>query len=200
MTESLYIVAIVLAYLIGSFPTGYIVGKLRNIDITKEGSGNIGGTNALRVMGVGPGIAVAVTDFLKAAVPTYIALRVLELPLWQVMLVAAATIIGHNWSVYICFRGGKGIACTIGVTSVLFPQVLFMALVVAVGSIAITKYVSLGSLLLTSLMPVILLVQGRPMEFVWFAVFLMALAIYRHRANIDRLLKGTENKLGSKKR
>lgn len=200
MTESLYIVVIVLAYLVGSFPTGYIVGKLRNIDITKEGSGNIGGTNALRVMGMGPGFAVAVTDFLKAAVPTYIALRVLEFPLWQVMLVAAATVIGHNWSVYIGFRGGKGIACTIGVTAVLFPKVLLMALAVAVGSIVVTKYVSLGSLLLTALMPVILLVQGRPMEFVWFAVFLMVLATYRHRANIDRLLKGTENKLGSKNR
>lgn len=200
MTDWLFIVVIGLAYLSGSFPTGYLVGKLHNIDITKEGSGNIGGTNALRVMGVGPGIAVAVTDFLKAAIPAYTALNVLELPLWQVMLVSAAAIMGHNWSIFIGFQGGKGIACTIGVAAILFPQALLMALVVAVCSIVITKYVSLGSLLLTALMPIILLVQGRPVELVWFAVFVMALATYRHRSNIDRLLKGTENKLGSRKR
>jgi len=191
-------IALILAYLVGAFPTAYVVGRLKNIDITKEGSGNVGGTNALRVMGVGAGIAVAVTDFLKAAVPTYIAINVLNLPLWQALTVAAAAIVGHNWSIYIGFKGGKGIACTIGVTAVLFPGILIAALVIGVLSIAITRYVSLGSLLLTALMPVLLLYKQYSSEYVWFALFLMVLATYRHKGNIERLLAGTERKIGQK--
>ncbi|MDP3486601.1 MAG: glycerol-3-phosphate acyltransferase, partial [Bacillota bacterium] len=162
------------------------------------GSGNVGGTNALRVLGIGPGIAVAVTDFSKAVIPTYVALHVLNLPLWQALTVAAAAIIGHNWSVYIGFKGGKGIACTIGVAAVLFPETLFMALLLAVLSVLVTRYVSVGSLLLTALMPIILFYNRHPQEYVWFAVFLMILATYRHRGNIERLLNGTERKIGKK--
>ena len=194
----IFALALLAAYLVGAFPTAYVVGRLRNIDITKEGSGNVGGTNALRVLGVGPGIAVAVTDFLKAVIPTYVALNVLDLPLWQALAVAAAAIIGHNWSVYIGFKGGKGIACTIGVAAVLFPGVLLVSLAIAVLSVVVTRYVSVGSLLLTALMPIILLYNRRPQEYVWFAVFLMILATYRHRGNIERLLNGTERKMGKK--
>ena len=194
----IFALAFVAAYLVGAFPTAYVMGRIRNIDITKEGSGNVGGTNALRVLGIGPGIAVAVTDFSKAVIPTYVALHVLDLPLWQSLAVAAAAIIGHNWSVYIGFKGGKGIACTIGVSAVLFPGVLLASLAIAVLSVAVTRYVSVGSLLLTALMPITLLYLRRPQEYVWFAVFLMVLAAYRHRGNVERLLNGTERKIGKK--
>lgn len=194
----IFALAFVAAYLVGAFPTAYVMGRIRNIDITKEGSGNVGGTNALRVLGIGPGIAVAVTDFFKAVIPTYVALHVLDLPLWQSLAVAAAAIIGHNWSVYIGFKGGKGIACTIGVSAVLFPGVLLASLAIAVLSVVVTRYVSVGSLLLTALMPITLLYLRRPQEYVWFAVSLMVLAAYRHRGNVERLLNGTERKIGKK--
>ncbi|MBS3950041.1 MAG: glycerol-3-phosphate 1-O-acyltransferase PlsY [Peptococcaceae bacterium] len=194
----IFALAFVVAYLVGAFPTAYVVGRLRNIDITKEGSGNVGGTNALRVLGIGPGITVAVTDFLKAIIPTYVALHVLGLPLWQALAVAAAAIVGHNWSVYIGFKGGKGIACTIGVSAVLFPGVLLASLVIAAFSVVVTRYVSLGSLLLTALMPIILFYNRHPQEYIWFAVFLMIFATHRHRSNIERLLNGTERKIGKK--
>lgn len=193
-----YVLALLAGYLVGAFPTAYIIGRLKNIDITQEGSGNVGGTNALRVMGIGPGIAVAVTDFLKAAVPTFIALYFLQLPLWQVLTIAGAAIVGHNWSVYIGFKGGKGIACTIGVTAVLFPGVLLIALAIAVLSVAVTRYVSVGSLLLTALMPLILWFKDYSSEYLWFALFLLVLATYRHRGNVERLMQGTERKLGRK--
>jgi glycerol-3-phosphate acyltransferase PlsY len=202
----MFYLALPLAYLMGAFPTAYVVGKRNNIDITKEGSGNVGGTNTLRVLGWRAGVTVALVDVLKAMLPTLIAKHYLGLELWQVSLVALAAIIGHNWSIFIGFKGGKGIACTIGVSLVLFPQALIIALLIAVAVIALTRYVSLGSILLTVLLPVLLLLgHYTPLEsydpsYVLFALALAALAVYRHRGNIVRLLNGTERKIGDKKK
>ncbi|MBS3872911.1 MAG: glycerol-3-phosphate 1-O-acyltransferase PlsY [Firmicutes bacterium] len=195
-----YGVALIVAYLVGAFPTAYVVGKTRNIDITRHGSGNVGGTNALRVMGVGPGVTVALCDFLKAAVPTYLATQVADIALWQVLTIAAATVIGHNWSVYIGFRGGKGIACTIGVSAILYTPVLLASLAVAALVMYLTRYVSVGSLLMTTLIPVILFLWRFDAPYIVFALFIMVLAFYRHRSNIVRLMQGTENKLGKSKK
>jgi len=189
----------VAAYLLAAFPTAFVVGKLRNIDITKHGSGNIGGTNAMRVMGVGPGVVVMAVDVLKAALPTYVAAHFLQLTLWQVLTVAAAAIIGHNWSVYISFRGGKGIACTIGVCAVLFPEVLLAGLGVFALVVAISKYVSLGSLCFMASMVGVLWLWRYDAAYVWFALFLLVVGSQRHRSNIARLIAGTENKVGKKK-
>ncbi|HSL93136.1 MAG TPA: glycerol-3-phosphate 1-O-acyltransferase PlsY [Bacillota bacterium] len=202
----MFYLALPLAYLMGAFPTAYVVGKRNNIDITKEGSGNVGGTNTLRVLGWRAGVTVALVDVLKALLPTLIAKQYLGLLPWQVSLIALAAIIGHNWSVFIGFKGGKGIACTIGASLVLFPQALLIALAIAVAVIALTKYVSLGSILLTVLLPVILLLgEYTPLEsydfsYVIFSVVLAVLAVYRHRGNIARLLNGTERKIGDKKK
>lgn len=201
----MFYLALPIAYLMGAFPTAYVVGKRNNIDITKEGSGNVGGTNTLRVLGWKAGLTVALADVLKALLPTLLAKHYLGLELWQVSLVALAAIIGHNWSVFIGFKGGKGIACTIGVSLVLFPQALIIALLIAVAVIAATRYVSLGSILLTVLLPILLLLgEYTPLKsydasYVLFAAALAALAIYRHRGNIARLLNGTERKIGQKK-
>lgn len=194
-----FLIMTVVAYLLGAFPTAYVVGKLRKIDITQHGSGNIGGTNAMRVMGLGPGAMVMAVDILKAALPTYTASHLMALETWQVMAVALATVIGHNWSVYIQFRGGKGIACTIGACAVLFPAVLLTGFAVFALTIAITKYVSLGSLLMMISMPILLWTWNYSSEYIWFALFLLVIGAYRHRANIKRLLAGTENRVGSKK-
>ncbi|MBT9158279.1 MAG: Glycerol-3-phosphate acyltransferase [Firmicutes bacterium] len=194
-----FLITVVVAYLLGAFPTAFVVGKLRNIDITKHGSGNIGGTNAMRVMGLGPGVLVMVADVFKAALPTYIAAHLLPLETWQVMTVALSTVIGHNWSVYIGFRGGKGIACTIGACAVLFPAVLLTGFAVFALTIAITKYVSLGSLVMMTSMPILLGLLGYRLEYILFALCILVIGTYRHRSNIQRLLKGTENKVGRKK-
>jgi len=190
-----YLFALLLAYLAGAIPTAYVVGHMHKIDITRHGSGNVGGTNAFRVIGKGPGILVMAFDILKSAIPTYLAMHIQGIAPWQLLTIAAATVIGHNWSIYIGLRGGKGIACTIGVAAVLFPMVLAMALAVALLSVAITKYVSFGSLLFTALLPPLLWWQGYTAQYLWFSAFLMVLAWYRHRSNIDRLLKGTETKI-----
>jgi len=193
-----FLIMSVAAYLLGAFPTALVVGKLRNIDITKHGSGNIGGTNAMRVMGLVPGVVVLAIDILKAALPTYTAAHGLTLEPWQVLTVAIFTVIGHNWSVYIGFRGGKGIACTIGACAVLFPAVLLMAFTVFALTILITKYVSLGSLLMMSSLPILLWMRNYSLEYIWFSLLILAIGTHRHRANIKRLLAGTENKVGSK--
>jgi len=197
--SSQFLLMVAVAYLLGAFPTAYVVGRLRNIDITKHGSGNIGGTNAMRVMGATLGVTVLVVDMLKAALPTYVAAQLLPLDSWQVLTVALATVIGHNWSVYIGFRGGKGIACTIGVCAVLFPTVLLASFAVFALTIAVTKYVSLSSLLMMTSMPLLLKLWNYRVEHIWFALGLLVIGIYRHRANIKRILAGTENKVGGKK-
>jgi len=195
-----YVLALLAAYLVGAFPTAYVVGKRRNIDITRHGSGNVGGTNAMRVMGVGPGVTVALCDFLKAAVPTYLATQIAGIATWQVLTIAAATVIGHNWSVYIGFRGGKGIACTIGVSAILYTPILLTSLAVAALVMYLTRYVSAGSLLMAALIPALLFLWRFDTAYIIFALFIMALAFYRHRSNIARLLAGTENKLGRSKK
>jgi len=199
MPNIAFLIVSVAAYLVGAFPTALVAGKLRNIDITQHGSGNIGGTNVMRVMGLVPGVLVIAIDILKAALPTYTAAHVLSLESWQVMTVALATVIGHNWSVYIGFRGGKGIACTIGACVVLFPGVLLTAFTVFAMTILITKYVSLGSILMMSSLPILLWLWSYSLEYIWFALLILVIGTYRHRANIKRLFAGTENKVGSKK-
>jgi glycerol-3-phosphate acyltransferase PlsY len=194
-----FLITAVAAYLLGAFPTALIIGKLRDIDITKHGSGNIGGTNVMRVMGAGPGLTVMAIDILKAALPTYVAAHALPLATWQVMTVALATVIGHNWSVYIGFRGGKGIACTIGACAVLFPAVLLAGFAVFVLTIAITKYVSLGSILMMTSMPILLWLWNYGLEYILFALLILVIGTYRHRSNIKRLVTGTESKIWGKK-
>jgi len=194
-----FLIIAVAAYLLGAFPTALVVGKFRNIDITKHGSGNIGGTNAMRVMGAGPGLAVMAIDILKAALPTYLAAHVIPLETWQVMTVALATVIGHNWSVYIGFRGGKGIACTIGACAVLFPAVLLTGFAVFALTIAITKYVSLGSILMMTALPILLWLWNYGLEYILFALLILVIGTYRHRSNIKRLVTGTESKIWGKK-
>lgn len=198
--NSLYYLLIPLAYLVGSFPSAYVAGRLfAGIDITQHGSGNVGGTNALRVLGPGPAIGVALVDVLKALLPTIWAQQLFEGNAWPTLLVAVAAVLGHNFSVFLRGRGGKGIATTIGASIALFPLAIATAIGIAIVVIALTRYVSLGSLCLVLLLPVLLRLYGASASEIWFAVLLAVLGIYRHRANVSRLLSGTENKLGSKK-
>lgn len=183
---------IVLGYFIGALPTGLILVRvLRGEDIRKYGSGNIGAANVLRVAGPGVAAAVLLVDVLKGLVPVLLALRAGVAP-WAVVAAGLATIAGHNWSVFLGFRGGKGIATSFGVLAGLSLQAALVAAVVWIVVVAITRFSSLGSLLAVVSVPILLWRLRTPPEYVAFGIIASLFAIYRHRANIQRLVAGTE--------
>lgn len=193
------LLSMIAAYLLGSFPSAYVAGRLfAGLDITKHGSGNVGGTNALRVLGPGPAIAVAIVDVGKALVPTLWAQHAFGGNVWPTLLVAMAAILGHNFSIFLRFKGGKGIASTIGASIALFPQAIAIMMGIALVVIAITRYVSLGSICLVALLPLLLWWRGATVPEIEFAVLLAVLGVWRHRGNIERLFNGTERRFGSK--
>ncbi len=192
-------VLIVAAYLLGSIPSAYIMGRLvAGVDITQHGSGNVGGTNAFRVLGAGPAIVVALVDVGKGFLPTLLAIRLLGGQTWPTLCVALAAVLGHNYSLYLRLRGGKGIATTIGVCFALFPKVIIILLLIAITVVAITRYVSVGSMLLVTLLPIVLTLKQAALPEIQFGIIIAILGLWRHRSNLGRLLQGTENRLGSK--
>lgn len=194
-------VSIIIAYLIGSVSFSYLFGRmLKGIDIRQHGSGNAGATNTLRVLGVGPAVTVLALDVAKGIAAVWIPVWFGQDEIWYRVLCGIAVIIGHNWPVFFGFKGGKGIASTIGVMSTLAFIPALAAGIVAIISIAVTRYVSLGSLLFTALMPVMILILDRPMPVFLISLLVAVFAFVRHRSNISKLLKGQENKLGSKKK
>ncbi|GFR36872.1 glycerol-3-phosphate acyltransferase [Insulibacter thermoxylanivorax] len=191
--------AIAICYLIGSLSFSLIVGKIKGIDIRKHGSGNAGATNTLRVLGIVPAIIVFVLDMGKGIASVLIGSWLSQGTLWVTAACGLAAIIGHNWPVFFSFRGGKGIATTIGVTAVLSFYPAAIAGAVAIISIFITRYVSLGSLIFTTLMPIIAVIMGAEIEIIIAMLLICAFAVYRHRSNIRRLIRGEEHKIGSKR-
>lgn len=194
-------VPVLLAYLIGSISFSFLYGKIfKGIDIRKHGSGNAGATNTLRVIGVGPAIAVLLLDVAKGIAAVWIGkwlgagADVSFIP----VLAGLAAIAGHNWPIFFGFKGGKGIATTIGViaTLCLIPGLITGA--IAIALIAVTRYVSLGSLVFTSLTPVVVWLMDYPPDIFWATLLIGLFAIIRHRTNIVKLVKGKENKIGQK--
>ncbi|MHB8733252.1 MAG: glycerol-3-phosphate 1-O-acyltransferase PlsY [bacterium] len=183
---------IVLAYFIGALPTGLILVRVfRGEDIRKYGSGNIGAVNVLRVAGPAVAAAVLLVDVMKGLVPVLLALRAGPAP-WAVVAAGLAAIAGHNWSIFLGFRGGKGIATSFGVLAGLSLQAALAAAAVWIVVVAITRFSSLGSLLAVVSVPLVLWRLRTPPEYVAFGLIASLLAIYRHRANIQRLVAGTE--------
>ena len=195
-----YIIVAVLAYLLGSISFGMIVAKLAGGPNLREvGSKNTGATNVLRVMGLKIGLIVFVLDILKALIACIIG-RV-WLGLNGAMLAGLAVVIGHNWPCFFQFKGGKGVASTLAVMLLTFPIPAVICYVVAIVLIASTKYVSLGSITLAALFAILVIATNWANWLVILWVLIIAgLLIWRHHANIGRLLHGTENKLGSKKK
>ncbi|SRR5579884_29005 len=184
--------AIVLSYLIGAVPTGLVVVRLlKGEDIRRHGSGNIGTVNVLRVAGPATAAAVLAVDILKGLVPVLLAARLTASP-WIVVACALAAIAGHNWSVFLGFQGGKGIATSYGVLLGLAWPAALVAAAVWIVVVAITRYASLGSLLGVASVPLTLWWLHGPTAYVAFGVIAALFAIYRHRGNIQRLVTGTE--------
>jgi len=188
---------VIYSYLLGAIPSAYIIGQIRGKDITSEGSGNIGGTNAYRVLGPRLGIIVALMDVSKVLLALFITRA------WQgteaaLCCAVLAAVIGHNWSVYVGFRGGKGIAVSVGAYLFLFPRLTAMALLSSVFIVLMTKYVSLGSLNFILTMAILLLVQDTSLWFKGLGVLLLIIGMYRHKVNIKALRAGTERRFGNK--
>ena len=191
---------ILCGYLIGSFPTAYILGKIcKGIDIRQHGSGNMGATNVFRVLGKGPGIIVLCMDIIKGVLPVVIVADVLGLNiLWQYILLGLAAVCGHNWTIFLKFKGGKGIATSLGVLIGLTIKIATIRLVL-IGTILVwvicfmsTGFVSLASIVAATLLPVITALTNQPFEIVVLGIIFCVFVILRHRPNIKRLLAGEE--------
>jgi len=207
----IYLATVIGAYLLGSIPTGYLVARARGVDIRQVGSGNIGATNAFRVLGKPAGILVLGTDalkgFLACKVVSGVAYSFLSPPYQQVpesretlaIVAGIAAILGHNYTCWLKFKGGKGIATTGGVLLALMPYALLTITIVWIVVTLATRYVSLGSLAASITLPFAAWAFAGSRRMIGVATIMTALAVYKHKGNIRRLLNGTENRFGAKK-
>jgi glycerol-3-phosphate acyltransferase PlsY len=196
-TEAL--ILILLAYLVGSIPFGLILSKLfAKTDIRKVGSGNIGATNVMRVLGKKLGVLTLMFDILKGAIFVILAEVVTHSEIWA-SLAGLAAFLGHLYPIYLKFRGGKGVATSVGIFLFLAPYALLVDIVIFLLVVYQTRYVSLGSIIAAALLPVILLVFSYSYVYVILAVIMGGFIILRHRDNIQRLKQGRETKFGEKK-
>ncbi|WP_232696560.1 glycerol-3-phosphate 1-O-acyltransferase PlsY [Brevibacillus daliensis] len=193
------LLSLIISYLIGSISFSYLIGKkVAGIDIRSHGSGNAGATNTLRVLGKGPAVMVLLLDALKPVATMYITYWLTDSNQLAFAAAGLFTVIGHNWPIYYGFRGGKGIATTAGVALALNPLAFVICAVLAIASIAITKYVSLGSLLFVTLFPILLLLFTQNYLLFFISLLITVLAYYRHYSNITNLMQGKERKIGDK--
>ena len=203
---------LVIGYVIGMFQTGYLVGKYYGIDIREHGSKNAGMTNVNRMLGKFPALVVFVFDVLKAVLAFVLVPIVLFDASWSFgawshifheeaapqnifpLLSGLGAILGHNFPFFLKFRGGKGISCTLGIILMLDWQVALLAFAVGFVVVAVFRYISLASLAITLVWPVLLLIFGLDAEVILLAAAISGLAWFMHRDNIGRLLSGTERK------
>ena len=182
-------------YLSGSIPTGVILAKLFGTkDIRQEGSGNIGATNVYRVLGKGLGALTLVGDVLKGVIPVILACTLAGDEIW-IAVVAFVTFLGHLFPVFLRFRGGKGVATALGIFLVIAPLMVPLAIISFVLVAMKWRYVSLGSLTASALMPIFLCVAGYPIVYVNLSLAMGCLIFYRHRGNIKRLREGSEKEI-----
>jgi len=195
-----WIIAIAFSYLLGSISFSILIARyVKGIDIRQHGSGNAGATNTLRVLGKGPAIFVFLLDIAKGIAAVWLGKWLGDGEIWIPILCGLAAVTGHNWPIWFRFKGGKGIATTIGVMATLAFFPALYAGIAAIAVIALTRYVSLGSLIFAALMPVFIMILDMDSELLWISLFIFVYAFVRHRNNIVKLIKGQENKLGGKK-
>jgi len=203
----------VLAYMLGAIPFGLIISRrMAHVDIRQHGSGNIGATNVFRTLGTKPGILTAMLDMGKAALAVWLGMLIIGSDSFMVAghdihiqaaqcLAAIMVMVGHNWSAYIGFKGGKGVACFIGGLLVINWMVALVGLAAGIAVALTTRYVSLGSMLASlcvffAMLVLALLAVVAPL-YALYGLVAAGLIIWQHRTNITRLQEGTENKLGA---
>lgn len=198
----------VAAYLLGSIPTGYLVARAKGVDIRSVGSGNIGATNVFRILGKPAGIFVLVIDGLKGYAACAWAVDFIHsrwggeaVDIEYLRLVAGlAVILGHNYTCWLKFKGGKGIATSAGALAALVPVALVIILIIFILLFAITGYVSLGSIAASAALPVATWLTKGSVTMIAVTTAMAILAIYKHKANIQRLLNGTESRIRFRKK
>lgn len=185
---------LLLAYLLGSIPIGYLIGRWRGLDIRRYGSGNIGATNVFRTLGLGPGLLVFILDLLKGSVAVWLMIGLNNDP-WLVILAGGLAIIGHTFSIFLNFKGGRGAATGLGVLLAVAPEIFFFTIIIVAIIIAVTRYVSAGSILGAVIVALAFSLTDRPLPYTLLAWIVAWLIIVRHIPNIKRLIAGTEAKI-----
>ncbi|GIM31980.1 glycerol-3-phosphate 1-O-acyltransferase PlsY [Paraclostridium bifermentans] len=198
-----YLIIILVSYFIGSISTSYIIAKrMMGVDIRTQGSGNAGSTNVLRTLGKKAGILTFVGDLLKGVIAVLIAKAIATIAHTDVAtasyIAVVFVVIGHNWPIYLGFRGGKGVATSLGAMIAVNPVIALSCFAFFILIVYVTKYVSLGSVLGICTSPIIMFFIGN-YKGLAVTLFLSASVIFKHRENIKRLLNGTERKIGEKK-
>ncbi|MFC4425954.1 glycerol-3-phosphate 1-O-acyltransferase PlsY [Deinococcus navajonensis] len=193
----LTLLALAASYLIGSIPAASWVARGRGVDIRTVGSGNSGATNVLRSLGKGPALAVALFDILKGAVAVWLGRSLGLDPAWAA-LCGVAAVLGHNFSPFLKFRGGKGVATSFGTIAAIDPLVGGGAFLLAVACMWLTRFVSAGSILGAVAAAILVVALGRPLWMMGVIAGLAALLVWQHRDNVRRLQAGNERRLGDK--
>jgi len=204
-----FILSAIEGYLLGSIPTGYLVAAARGIDIRTLGSGNIGATNVFRFLGVPAGVFVLLADAFKGWLAVVLATQLVwswyqpaggqQAREWLAIIAGLSAILGHNFTCWLHFKGGKGIATSAGVLLALVPLALPIILGVWTLIFMLTRFVSLASISAAAMLPLAALVTRESLTMIIVTGAMGGLAIYKHKTNIQRLLKGTENRIGGKK-
>jgi len=199
----IFIISVLIAYLIGSFPTSFIMAKiLKGIDIRQVGSKNAGATNVLRSVGKIPALVTLVVDIFKGMfVVTVVANFFYGFDInfdydFYRSFLGLTVVCGHIWSIFLKFKGGKGIATTLGVALGLAPVLLLPSIFIWIVIFAITKYVSLASIFALIAFPIVSGIFGRSMYITILGAIICLISIYKHKDNIKRLMKGQESKIG----
>ena len=196
------VLAVVIAYLLGSIPFGYIIVRLTTGgDVRRSGSGNIGATNVLRTSGNAAGILTLLLDFGKGYLAVALASRFTAADAAWCSVAAVAVLLGHAYPVFLGFKGGKAVASTVGAFLFLTPSAIAAVVVVFVVAVIFTRYISLGSILAAGLFPLaVWLIAHPPFAVIYASLFAGAFIVYRHRENIRRLNEGTERLFSMKGR
>lgn len=184
-------------YVLGSVPTGLVVGWTYGVDVRRVGSGNIGTANVLRAAGKWAAIFTMLGDMVKGLVPVVLA-RLLTENEWEIAAVALAAVVGHCFSVFLRFKGGKGVATGAGTSIGLAPVVGLVLFALWWGVVLVSRYTSLGAISVMVLSPIAFLLTGQPLPYVLYTILGGALVLWLHRENARALLKGTERKIGEK--
>ena len=208
-----FITVAIAGYLLGSIPTGFLVGKAKGVDIRTVGSKNMGATNVFRTLGKGPGIFVLVVDALKGSLAVILARHVaphfFNVPnstdeFWNqemaALLGGLCSILGHNYTCWLGFKGGKGIATSAGVYLALAPLACLIALGAWILAFVLTRYVSIASIVSAIALPTAVICLQKNVALSVVTVAIGLLAIYKHKANIQRLMAGTENRFNLRKK
>jgi acyl phosphate:glycerol-3-phosphate acyltransferase len=201
MTWLIFAGCAAVSYFLGSIPTGFLWAKSRGIDIRAVGSGNIGATNVMRTLGKWPGITVLLIDAAKGFLPVWAAPRIFPDvgAVWLQITCCVFVIAGHNWTCWLKFRGGKGVATSAGALLAFLPWPMLCALGTWIIVFGIWRYVSLASICAAITLPIATWFLEKDIPLFIFAALIAVVAIYKHKSNIQRLLAGTENRIGKPK-